>query len=101
MRECFEVDLFAPDPYEVSALIISNWAWPGASETSGHQRLYLSPCSWFTCLTAPKGRHGQHVPERDRVIMWQPKALNRKLINGVRGRCRQARLPPRVRRVSK
>lgn len=47
MRECYEVDLFAPDPFEVSALIISNWAWPGVSETSGRERLYLSLCSWF------------------------------------------------------
>lgn len=47
MRECYEVDLFAPDPYEISALVISNWAWPGANETAGRERLYLSLCSWF------------------------------------------------------
>ena len=47
MRESYEVDLFAPDPFEVSALIISNWAWPGANENSGRERLYLSLCSWF------------------------------------------------------
>jgi hypothetical protein len=49
MRECYEVNLYAPDPYEVSALIISSWAWPGAGaiETAGRERLYLSLCAWF------------------------------------------------------
>ena len=28
VTEVYEVDLFAPDPYDVSALIISTWACP-------------------------------------------------------------------------
>lgn len=49
MRECYQVDLYAPDLYEVSALIISTWAWPGAGagEVAGRERLYLSLCAWF------------------------------------------------------
>jgi len=47
MREIFEVDLSAPDLFEVAALVISTWAWPGATEAAGRHRLYLSLCSWF------------------------------------------------------
>ena len=50
MRECYEVDLFAPDPFEVSALIISNWAWPPDDNSYGpsvpeYPRMRPSPLS--------------------------------------------------------
>jgi hypothetical protein len=47
VREEYLVDLFTPDPFEVAALIISRWAWPGVNEAVGRDRLYLSLCSWF------------------------------------------------------
>ena len=45
--EVHEVDLFAPDPYDVSALIISTWACPEDKEKPLRDRLYLSLCSLF------------------------------------------------------
>ena len=47
MPEVYEVDLNGPDPYDVTALIISNWASPEDKVTALRERLYLSLCSWF------------------------------------------------------
>ena len=47
MREAYNVDLLAPDPYDVSALVISRWACPLEKEKPLCERLYLSLCSWF------------------------------------------------------
>ena len=47
MPEVYEVDLFAPDPYDVSALIISTWACPEDKEKTLRDRLYQSLCAVF------------------------------------------------------
>ena len=47
MREIYQVDLAGPQLFEVSALLISNLAWPGPHEAAGRERLYLSLCAWF------------------------------------------------------
>lgn len=47
MREAYEVDLHAPDSYDVSALIISLWLCPEEEEKVRRESIYMSLCSWF------------------------------------------------------
>jgi hypothetical protein len=47
MRDIYQVSLAGPHLFEVSALLISNLAWPGSQEAAGRERLYLSLCAWF------------------------------------------------------
>lgn len=47
MPDIYEVDLFADDPYDVSALVMSRWLVPNEKESKFRDRLYLSLCSWF------------------------------------------------------
>ena len=65
MRETINVDLYAPDPYEVSALIISALARPEEKEKAARDRLYLSLCSFFIrerCAREPEwGKQPQLV----------------------------------------
>lgn len=65
MRETINVDLYAPDPYEVAALIISALACPEEKEKAARDRLYLSLCSFFIrerCAREPEwGKQPQLV----------------------------------------
>ena len=57
MRETIYVDLYTPDPYEVSACIISTLACPEDKEKATRERLYLSLCSLFIrdrCVRKPE-----------------------------------------------
>ena len=63
MPEVYEVDLFATDPYDVSALIISTWACPEDKEKALRERLYLSLCSLFIRDSARRGAEWAQRPQ--------------------------------------